>query len=104
MRYLAHAVMHRGKTYRQSVVSLNDGVLTIAPFDRELHSTVFVSGIIVVVVADRVTPSVRSRMEAIVRREELLEVAIRKASRYLASSGLYVDSDDDEPSLLIIER
>lgn len=104
MRYLAHAVMHRGKIYRQSVVSLDNGVLTIAPFDRELHSTAFVSGIIVVVVSGRLTQSIRSRMEAIVRREELLEVAIRKASRYLDSSGLYVDNDDDEPALLIIER
>lgn len=104
MRYLAHAVMHRGKIYRQSVVSLDGGVLTIAPFDRELHSTAFVSGIIVVAAAGRVTPSARSRLEAIVRREELLEVAIRKASRYLDTGGLYVEGDGDEPVLLIIER
>ena len=43
-RYLAHAVIHAGTVYRQSIVGLDDGVLSISRFDREVHSTVFVSG------------------------------------------------------------
>ena len=55
MRYLSHAVLHAGQVYRQSLVAIVDGKVEVSRFDREEHSTVFVSGLVAVVADNRVT-------------------------------------------------
>ncbi|WP_289159462.1 hypothetical protein [uncultured Muribaculum sp.] len=103
-RYLAHAVIHAGTVYRQSIVGLDDGVLSISRFDREVHSTVFVSGIVIVVAENKITLSDRQQLEYIFRKEILLEGGIKRVMRYLERRDIFASEETDVPSLLVIER
>ncbi len=104
MRYLAHAVIHRGNIYRQSIVELDNGVLSIQRFDREVHSTVFISGIVIVVAENKLTLSDRQQLDCIFKKEMLLEGGIRRVMRYLERRDIFADDICDKPYLLIIER
>jgi hypothetical protein len=49
-RYLAHKVIYGGKLHQLAVVTISDeGIASIAPFERETASTAFVDGTIYVV-------------------------------------------------------
>ncbi|MCM1331852.1 MAG: hypothetical protein NC248_04495 [Bacteroides sp.] len=104
MRYLAHAVIHDGKVYRQSIVGLDNGILSISRFDREIHSTVFVSGIVIVVAENKVTLSDRQQLESIFRKEMLLEGGIKRVMRYLERRDIFASGETDTPTLMVIER
>lgn len=103
VRYLAHAVLHGGKVYRQSVVELDDGVVTVSRFDGEIHSTIFVSGIIVVVPRERVTTVNTDQMKRIMDRAPLMEMAIKRVAHYVDSRNLSVASGET-PDLIILQR
>lgn len=103
MRYLAHAVLHEGRVYRHAVVGLSEGRLTIDRFEREIHSTVFVSGFIIVAGAGKVTANDRRALTAIVRRDDLLEMALKRVMRYASAHSLYVEPSDT-PELVILNR
>jgi len=103
-RYLAHAVIHAGTVYRQSIVGLDNGVLSISRFDREVHSIVFVSGIVIVVAENKITHSDRRQLENIFRKEILLESGINRVLRYLEQRDIFASEDTDVPFLLFIER
>lgn len=46
-RVFAHLIRYENSDYRMSVVTVYaDGDVKISPFDREIHSTIFVSGIV----------------------------------------------------------
>lgn len=102
-KFLAHAVLHRGKVYRNSIVEIVDGEVHIARFDRELPSTTFVPGLIAVCASERVTDSVRGAMLYKVQSAPLIERAIMRLSEYLESSRLYV-GDQDTPMLVLLPR
>ncbi len=103
MRYLSHAVLHAGQVYRQSLVDIVDGVVRVDRFDREVHSTVFVSGIVAVVADNRVTNVNIDQLDRIVKNAPLVETAILRAMRYLKGRSLFVN-DDDMPRLIILQR
>ncbi|MDE6192185.1 MAG: hypothetical protein K2G47_11300 [Muribaculum sp.] len=103
VRYLAHAVMHGGKVYRQSIVELDGERVTVSRFDGEIHSTVFVSGIIVVAPQERVTTVNVDQMKRILGRAELIEEAIKRISRYVSMRNLAV-GDGEKPTLVILQR
>jgi hypothetical protein len=55
-RYLAHKVIYGGKLYQLAVVTISDeGIASIAPFERETASTAFVDGTLYVVKDDVVS-------------------------------------------------
>lgn len=103
MRYLSHAVLHAGKVYRQSLVEITDGIVRIERFTDEVHSTVFVSGIIAIVARDRITDSQLSRLDHIVKDAPLVEMAIKRAMRYLLSLNLFPD-EEEAPRIVTIQR
>ncbi len=103
MRYLAHAVIHDGIVYRQSIVHLDDKEITVTRFAREIHSTVFVPGIIVVAPEERVTTVNIDRMKRIVNRATLIEGAIKRVDRYVTAHNLVV-KPGESPRLIILQR
>lgn len=103
MRYLAHAVLHAGQVYRHAVVELADGRLTIDRFEREIHSTAFVSGFIIVAAAGKVKANQRRALTAIVRRDDLIEMALKRVMRYASAHSIYA-GPADTPELLILSR
>ncbi len=103
VRYLAHAVIHSGKVFRQSIVQLDGDTVTVTRFDGEIHSTVFVSGIIVVVPEERVTTVNVDQMKRIMGRASLVEQAIKRVAHYAEARGLAV-APGEKPSLVILQR
>lgn len=102
-RYLAHAVMHSGRVFRQSVVELDGGVVTVTRFDGEIHSTIFVSGIVAVVPEERVISVNIDRMKRIMERATLVEDAIKRVAHYLEDRNLAV-APGETPRLVILQR
>lgn len=47
-RYLARKVIYDGKEYGLSTVELNAGRIILQPFEKEMPSTVYVDGVIIV--------------------------------------------------------
>lgn len=103
MRYLSHAVLHAGKVSRQSLVEIVDGQVDVRRFDREEHSTVFVSGIIAVVAENRITDVGVDQLVRIVRNAPLVEVAVLRSMRYLKGRKLFV-GEGDTPRLVVLQR
>lgn len=103
VRYLAHAVMHAGKVYRQSIVELDNGSVAVSRFDGEIHSTVFVSGIIVVVPKERYTSVNVDQMKRIMGRADLVETAIKRIAHYVSARNLAV-APGETPELVILQR
>lgn len=103
VRYLAHAVMHGGKVYRQSIVELDGTHVAVSRFDGEIHSTIFVSGIIVVASEQRITTVNVDQMKHILGRADLIETAIKRISRYVIMRNLAVNPDET-PTLVILQR
>lgn len=104
MRYLAHAVIHNGKLYRHSIVGIENGVLSIERFEREVHSTVFVSGVIIVAAENKITLSDRHQLNNIFKKESLIETGLKRVMRYLERRDIFMDDDGDSPGLVLIER
>lgn len=102
-RYLAHAVLHEGRVYRNSIVHIEDGKVIIAPFAGETQSTIFVPGLIAVCAESRTTDADRRSMHYKVQNAPLVESAIRRVSEYIKSARLAVH-DDDRPILVMLPR
>ncbi|HRF67980.1 MAG TPA: hypothetical protein PK430_02020 [Muribaculum sp.] len=103
MRYLSHAVLHAGQVYRQSLVAIVDGKVEVSRFDREEHSTVFVSGLVAVVADNRVTNVNIGQLDRIVKTAPLVETAILRAMRYMKGRSLFVNAGD-VPRLIVLQR
>lgn len=103
-RYLAHAVIHDGQVFRHSIVSIDNGILTIRKFEREEHSTIFVPGIIIVAAEEKITRSGRRQLSALFRKEQLIESGIKKVMRYLLQHDIFARDKSDTPILLPIEH
>lgn len=110
LQYLALGVLHRGQLYRNSIVSVDGGSVMIRPFDGEVPQTVFVSGIVAVCAAGRLTDAHRRALTLRVQDAPLLDRAIMRADRYLSANSLYMpDSSSapdagDTPILLLLPR
>lgn len=48
MRYLCRRVILNNEEYGLSIVEIDGESVTIKPFDREIHSTSYVEGVIVI--------------------------------------------------------
>ena len=103
-QYLAHAILHQGRIYRNSIVRIEDEEVIITPFDGEVQSTVFIPGIIDVCAESRLTDSDRRAMGYKVQNAPLVETAIRRVAHYLTSSRLYVSDNDSRPILVMLPR
>ncbi len=103
-RYLAHAVIHDGKVYRQSIVGLDGGVLSIVGFDREIHSTIFVPGIVIVAAENKITQNDRRQLDCLFKKEQLIECGIKRVMRYLERRDIFAVDAGDTPTLIVIER
>lgn len=107
MQYLALGVLHRGQLYRNSIVYLDEGQVVIRPFDREVPQTVFVSGLVAVCAAERLTDAHRRALSLRVQDAPLLDRAILRTDRYLTSNSLYLStpaSPFETPVLLLLPR
>ena len=108
MKYLALGVLHNGTLYRNSLVWLDGERVVIKPFDGEVPQTVFVSGLVAVCSASRLTDAHRRTLALRVQDAPLLERAILKVDRYLQSNSLYLDTENtertDNPVLLLLPR
>ena len=102
-QYLAHAVLHQGRVYRNSIVRIDDGEVIITPFNGEVQSTIFVPGLIAVCAENKLSDSDRRAMNYKVQGAPLVESAIRRLTRYLESARLYTH-DDDKPLLVLLPR
>lgn len=102
-RYLAHAVLHGGRIYRNSIVHIEGGSVIITPFAGETQSTVFVPGLIAVCAESRTTDADRRAMHYKVQNAPLVERAIQRVSEYIKSARLSVH-DDDRPILVMLPR
>ena len=103
-RYLAHAVIHDGKIYRNSIVGIDNGVLSIERFEREVHSTIFVSGVIIVAAENKIMLSDRQQLNNIFKKESLSETGLKRVMRYLERRDIYAVDKEDTTLLVIIER
>ncbi len=105
MRYLANVVLHRGKVYRNSIVEITPGgVLSIIPFTDELHSTTYISGIILVARREAVDDTLCRSLQATVRRAPLLERALQRVRSQAEQHQLYASRPDDVPVLVLLPR
>ncbi|WP_295728952.1 hypothetical protein [uncultured Muribaculum sp.] len=106
IQYLALGVLHRGKLYRNSIVSLVAGRVVIQPFDGEVAQTVFVSGLVAVCDSSRLTSGHRRALTLRVQDAPLLDRAVLRADRYLTSNSLYLGeaSEASTPVLLLLPR
>ena len=106
-RYLAHAILHNGQVCRTSVAGIDAcGGVSVEKFDGETPGTIFVSGIVCVCRADRLTEFDRKTLARIVQTSNLVESAIRRAKEYMSDKGLYMNSCTTEsaPLLLPLDR
>ncbi len=102
-RYLAHAVLHQGRTYRNSIVHIENDSVIITPFDGEVFSTIFIPGLIAVCSETRLNEASRRSMLYKVQNAPLIESAIRRLAEYLKSAELYAN-DSDRPVLVMLPR
>lgn len=102
-RYLAHAVLHEDRIFRNSIVHIEDGKVIITPFAGETQSTIFVPGLIAVCAESRITDADRLAMHRMVQNAPLVERAIRRVSGHIKSARLSVH-DDDSPILVMLPR
>ena len=101
-KYLSHAVLHNGQVWRSHVVWIDaEGNVHLERFDGEIPGTIFISGIVCVCAANRVTDSHRKSLLRIVVNADLTEVAIRRTREYMLTNGLYLNSVPDSDAVLI---
>lgn len=103
IQYLAHAIIHGGHVYRNSIVRIDGGDVIITPFNGETESTIFVPGLIAVCAESRLTDNDRRAMNYKVQAAPLVERAIRRLTEYMTSARLTVH-DDDRPVLVLLPR
>lgn len=46
-RYLCNIILYNGEIYYNSIISITNQNIEITPFDQELHSTIFLSGCLI---------------------------------------------------------
>lgn len=106
-KYLAHAILHNEQVWRTAVIGLNtDGNVSIEKFDVETPGTIFVSGIVCVCAAERLTEPHRKTLECIVQSTGFIETAIRLVKEYMSVNGLYMNNGvvGSTPLLLPLKR
>lgn len=88
--YFSQAILHRGAVYRNSVLSIADGCVSVMPLENETAFTVYVSGCIAVCRAEKIGCGVLSEMNAIVGNRGIGEV-LGVIDSYLRENSLYFD-------------
>lgn len=89
-RFVTTGVYWNGFAGGVSVVSFIDGELNVVPFEKELHSTVFVPGPVAILDASRFDEFVADDIEMMVGGDGNLHDK-KRLDDYLKSSGLYFD-------------
>lgn len=99
-RFVTTEVLWNGVCTGSSVVTLSDGELTVAPFEKELHSTIFIPGTVAVLRAGAVDEFLLDDIEMMVGQDGVLKDK-KRLDDYLKSSSLYYESESGELPMFI---
>ncbi|MDD6889551.1 MAG: hypothetical protein PUD39_04760 [Bacteroidales bacterium] len=86
-RMLATEVMWHGY-HRCSMVTFEDGIVDVCPFEKELHSTTFIAGMVAILDASKLDEYVLDDIEMMVGASGAVNDK-KKLDDYLESSSLY---------------
>lgn len=83
----------------QSIVSFGEDGLTVVPFEKEIHSTVFIPGYIAILDASRLDEFVIDDIELMITHDGSINDK-KRLDDYLKSSSLYYNNGDCRPAIL----
>lgn len=98
-RMLATEVLWKGIA-GCSVVTYADGDVTVEPFEKELHSTVFISGTIAILDASKFDEFVIDDIEMMVAASGTVADK-KRLDDYFKSSGLYYRNGSDSDAVFV---
>lgn len=89
MKYLCHAVLHRGIVYYNTIIDVNQKVALLA-YHGEEEATVFVNGIIAIIDYNKFPGNIINDLRDIVDECEGVEEIIDAVNPYLTTNELFV--------------
>ncbi len=105
MKYLCHAVLHRGIVYYNTIINTNQGIIKLSGFQGEEEATAFVNGIIAVLDASKVDDDLFDELQDIIDEcGDGIESQIESLMPFLSARNLFLpyDIDNGAPAFVLL--
>lgn len=103
MKFLSHAVIHRGIIYYNTIINTDQNRIALSGYYGEEESTIFINGIIIVVSSINITDTLFTSLQEILDNNCYdIEEAIDKINLWLGEHNLFVNNDSNSFSLISI--
>ena len=101
MKYLCHAVLHRGIVYYNTIIQTIDGKVLLSPYREEEEATVFINGIIAVLDAKLLQKCFIDELRDVVDDSVGIEDTIDAIIPYIESKQLFISDEIRCDSVLL---
>ncbi len=95
MRYLCNVIIFNNQIYYNSIISTNENQIEILEFESEIHSTIFLSGCLIILNKNKLNQQHLDIISSISKQNDEIVIIADKINEYVILEGLSYNKRTD---------